>query len=352
MKKTKGRSVTRANDFISDIREMIVAARERVAVSVNAELTMLYWNVGRRINQELLGNKRAEYGKQIIDRLSARLCAEFGDGWKRRQLFYCVQFSSAFPDLEIVHTLCAQLSWSHIKSLLELDDPLKREFYAEMCKIEHWSVRTLRGRIDAMMYERTAIAKKPGSVIRKDLAALRKEQKMSPDLAFRDPYFLDFLGLHGAYSEKELEKAMVADMKQSLIELGGDMAFVAEQKRVSVDNEDYYIDLLFFHRRLRRLVAIDLKIDSFKAEYKGQMELYLRWLDKNEKCAGEKPPIGLILCAGKNDEHVKLLELDKSNIRVATYLTELPPRKLLEAKFRQAIEVARNRIEAAKDTGK
>ena len=245
MKKTKGRSVTRANDFISDIREMIVAARERVAVSVNAELTMLYWNVGRRINQELLGNKRAEYGKQIIDRLSARLCAEFGDGWKRRQLFYCVQFSSAFPDWEIVHTLCAQLSWSHIKSLLELDDPLKREFYAEMCKIEHWSVRTLRGRIDAMMYERTAIAKKPGHVIRKDLAALRKEQKMSPDLAFRDPYFLDFLGLHGAYSEKELEKAMVADMKQSLIELGGDMAFVAEQKRVSVDNEDYYIDLLF-----------------------------------------------------------------------------------------------------------
>ena len=330
--------------FFDDIRALIVAARERVAVSVNAELTMLYWNVGRRINQELLGNKRAEYGKQVIDQLSARLCAEFGDGWKRRQLFYCVQFSSAFPDLEIVHTLCAQLSWSHIKSLLELDDPLKREFYAEMCKIEHWSVRTLRGRIDAMMYERTAIAKKPQAVIKKDLAALRKEQKMSPDLAFRDPYFLDFLGLHGAYSEKELEKAMVADMKQSLIELGGDMAFVAEQKRVSVDNEDYYIDLLFFHRRLRRLVAIDLKIDSFKAEYKGQMELYLRWLDKNEKCAGEKPPIGLILCAGKNEEHVRLLELDKSNIRVATYLTELPPRKLLEAKFRQAIEIARNRV--------
>ena len=241
--------------------------------------------------------------------LSVRLCAEFGDGWRRRQLFYCVQFAAAFPDLEIVHTLCAQLSWSHIKSLLGLDDPLKREFYAEMCKIEHWSVRTLRGRIGAMMYERTAIAKKPEAVIRKDLAALRKEQKMSPD----------------------------------------NMAFVAEQKRVSVDNEDYYIDLLFFHRRLRRLVAIDLKIDSFKAEYKGQMELYLRWLDKNEKCAGEKPPIGLILCAGKNDEHVKLLALGKSNIRVATYMTELPPRKLLEAKFRQAIEIARNRVAQLED---
>ena len=235
-----------------------------------------------------------------------------------------------------------QLSWTHLKTLLYIDDELKREFYMEMCIAEHWSTRTLQDRIDAMTYERTAISKKPERTIRKDLAALRKDRKMSADLAFRDPYFLDFLGLHGAYSEKDLEKALVSDMKRSILELGGDMAFLAEQKRISVDNQDYYIDLLFYHRRLRRLVAIDLKLGSFKAEYSGQMLLYLKWLDKNEKAKGEKKPIGLVVCGGKNDEHVKLLELDKSNIRVATYLTELPPRKVLEERFRLAIERARN----------
>ena len=342
MKKSK--TAVRKSDLYGEIRSLIDAARNRVAVSVNAELTMLYWNVGHRINEEVLGNKRAAYGKQVVEELSKRLVGDFGAGWSYRQLMFCTQFAIYFPEIEIVNTLCSQLSWSHIKVLLGQDEPLKREFYAEMAKLEHWSVRTLRERINAMMYERTAIAKKPETVIRKDLAALRKEKKMSPDLAFRDPYFLDFLGLHGAYSEKDLEKALVADMKQSILELGGDMAFLAEQKRINVDNEDYYIDLLFYHRRLRRLVAIDLKIDNFKAEYEGQMHLYLKWLEKNEMMPGEKRPIGLILCAGKNEEHVRLLELTKGNVRVASYLTELPPREVLEQKFRQAIEVAHRRM--------
>ena len=142
---------------------------------------------------------------------------------------------------------------------------------------------------------------------------------------------------------------MVSDMKNLILELGGDMAFLAEQKRISVDNEDYYIDLLFYHRRMKRLVAIDLKIDSFKAEYEGQMRLYLKWLEKNEMMKGEKKPIGLVLCAGKNEEHVRLLELTKSNIRVASYMTELPPREVLEEKFRLAIETARRRIAFAED---
>lgn len=328
----------------SEIRELIAAARQRVAVSVNAELSILYWNVGKRINEEVLGAKRADYGKQVVETLALELIDEFGPAWNAKQLRRMMQFATAFPDAEIVASLIRQLSWTHILALIPIDDPLKREFYAEMCKVEHWSVRTLRGRINAMMYERTMIAKKPEVVIKKDLAALRKEKKMSPDLAFRDPYFLDFLGLHGEYSEKDLEKAMVSDMKNLILELGGDMAFMAEQKRISVDNEDYYIDLLFYHRRLKRLVAIDLKIDTFKAEYKGQMELYLRWLEKNEKMKGEKKPIGLVLCAGKNEEHVQLLELGKSNIRIASYMTELPPREVLAAKFRQAIELAHRRV--------
>lgn len=240
-------------DLYGEIRELIASARQRVAIAVNAELSLLYWHVGKRINEEILGNERADYGKRVIEELSVRLTQEFGSGWKRRQLFYCVQFATEFPDSEIVHTLCAQLSWSHIKDIIAIEDGLRREFYTEMCKLEHWSVRTLRERIDSMMYERTAIAKKPEALIKKELTALRDEEKMSPDLAFRDPYFLDFLGLHGAFSEKDLESAMIAEMKKLLLELGGDMAFLAEQKRISVDNEDYYIDLLFYHRRLKRL---------------------------------------------------------------------------------------------------
>lgn len=343
--KTRLQESTAKLDMYSEIRELIAASRQRVAVTVNAELSMLYWSVGKRIDAEILGNKRANYGKQVVENLATRLTEEFGAGWSYRHLMFCVQFATNFPELEIVNTLCSQLSWSHIKVLLGQEDPLKREFYAEMCKLEHWSVRTLRGRIDSMLYERTAIAKKPESLIKKELATLRNEKKMSPDLAFRDPYFLDFLGLHGEYSEKDLEKAMIAEMKKLILELGGDMAFMAEQKRISVDNEDYYIDLLFYHRRLKRLIAIELKTESFKAEYQGQMHLYLKWLEKNEMMKGEKKPIGLILCAGKNDEHVKLLELDRSNIKVATYLTELPPREVLAEKFRIAIETAQARLQ-------
>lgn len=329
-----------------EISGMIAEAKERVAVAVNAELTMLYWNVGRRINKEILGEQRADYGKRVVAELSANLMAEHGEIWNEKHLRRVMQFAAVFPDEKIVVSLIRQLSWTHIIALIPIDDPLKREFYIEMCKMEHWSVRALRGRISSMMYERTAIAKKPEAVIKKDIATLRDEGRMSADLAFRDPYVLDFLGLRGAFSEKKLEKALVADMRNAILELGGDMAFLAEQKRISVDNEDYYLDLLFFHRRLRRLVAIDLKIDTFKAEYKGQMELYLKWLEKNERRKGEKKPIGLILCAGKNEEHVELLELGRSNIRVASYMTELPPRKVLEEKFRLAIQAARNRLAA------
>ena len=328
-------------DLYKEIRGLIVAARTRVAVAVNAELSMLYWSVGARIRKEILGCRRADYGERIVADLALRLTSEFGSGWNEKSLRHCLRAAETFSKKEIVSAVRRQLSWTHIKTLAYIEEPQKRMFYVEMCALEHWSTRVLQGRIDSMMFERTAIAKKPDAVIKKDLTQLRDEKKMTPDLAFRDPYFLDFLGLHGEYSEKDLESAMVSEMKRLLLELGGDMAFLAEQKRISVDNEDYYIDLLFYHRRLRRLVAIDLKLGGFKAEYSGQMMLYLKWLAKNETMEGEESPIGLILCAGKSEEHVRLLELDKSNIRVATYLTALPPRKVLEEKFRLAIELAK-----------
>lgn len=340
-----GKSIDTAVKRLFDaISPMIAAARERVAVAVNTELTSLNWNIGSCINREMLGHGRAEYGKRVVKGLASRLMLSHGSGWDEKTLRHCLRVAETFSEDEIVSATRRQLSWTHIKTLAYVSDGIKRQFYLEMCATEHWGTRVLQSRIASMMYERTAIAKRPASVIKKELAALRNEGRMSADLAFRDPYVLDFLGLHGDFSEKELERALVADMRNAILELGSDMAFLAEQKRISVDNEDYYLDLLFFHRRLRRLVAIDLKIDNFKAEYKGQMELYLKWLEKNERRKGENKPVGLILCAGKNEEHVELLELGRSNIRVASYMTELPPKKVLEARLRTAIEAARNRL--------
>jgi len=191
----------------------------------------------------------------------------------------------------------------------------------------------------------TSISKKPEKLIEKDLAALREEDRFTPDLVFRDPYFLDFLGLKDTYSEKDLETAILREMESFILELGAGFSFVARQKRITVDNEDYYLDLLFFHRKLKRLIAIELKLGKFKAAHKGQMELYLRWLNKYEKETGEKTPIGLILCAGKASEQIELLQLNKSGIKVAEYMTELPKRELLEQKLHKAVELARKRLE-------
>ncbi len=233
---------------------------------------------------------------------------------------------------------------AQIGNRIRLKGDIQRDFYAEMGRIERWSVWTLREKIDGMLYERTAISKKPEKLIEKDLAALREEDRLTPDLVFRDPYFLDFLGLKDTFSEKDLETAILREMEGFILELGVGFSFVARQKRITVDNEDYYLDLLFFHRKLKRLIAIELKLGKFRAAYKGQMELYLRWLEKHEKEPGEKTPLGLILCAGKASERIELLELDKSGIKVAEYMTELPKRELLEQKLHKAVELARKRL--------
>jgi predicted nuclease of restriction endonuclease-like (RecB) superfamily len=293
-----------------------------------------------------LKKQRAEYGKQVLSGLAERLTAEYGKGWSFGLLKQCVWFANKYPDEQISYTLCNKLTWSHIRLLLPIDDELKRDFYIEVCSLEHWSVRTLRERLDSMLYERTAISRKPEKTIRRELDDLKQDKKLTPDLVFRDPYFLDFLGLQETYSEKDLEQAIILEMQKFILEASSDMAFLARQKRIVVDDTDYSLDLLFFHRRLRRLVAIDLKLGRFKAEYKGQMELYLRWLEENEMCPGEEKPIGLILCEGKNEEHIRLLQLDNANIRVAEYLVELPDKQLLQEKFLAAIRISRERLAA------
>lgn len=332
------------NNLFADIRQMIEATRTQVAATVNSAMTLMYWHIGNRINREVLGGERAAYGKQIVETLALNLTKEYGKGFDAKSLRKMMQFASVFPDIQIVAPLVGQLSWSHFLQVIPIDDDLARNFYLTMAADQRWSKRTLKAKIDGMLYERTAIAKQPEEVILHDLEELRNERKISADLVFQDPYVLDFLGMHDNYSEKDLESAIIAELQRFITELGNDFAFLARQKRITVDNEDYYIDLLFYHRRLRCLVAIDLKLGKFQAAYKGQMDLYLRWLEKYDMADGENKPIGLILCAGKNEEHIELMHLNDSNIRVADYLTKLPDRKLLEQKLQQAIERAQHRL--------
>lgn len=249
-----------------------------------------------------------------------------------------MQFAALMPDIQIVSTLSTQLSWSHFKEVLPINEEIQREFYLTMAAEENWSIRILRSKIDGMLYERTAIASKPKELIRNELANLREEQAISPDLVFKSPYFLDFTGLKGNYSEGELENALISHIENFLLELGDGFTFIARQKRMIIDGEDFKVDLLFFHRKLHRMIALDLKLGKFKAEYKGQMELYLRYLDRYEREPGEESPLGLILCTEGNREQIELLQLDAVGIKVANYLTELPPKDVLARQLQLSLE--------------
>ena len=326
--------------LLTDLRALIRSARHRIAAVANSTTTLLYWHLGRRLLAESLQDERAPYGKRILATVSRELIVEFGQAFSLRSLYRAIQFGQSFADQDIVSTLSTQLSWSHFMELLPIKDPLARDFYAEMCRIERWDVRTLRQKIGGMLYQRTALSRKPEAVISAEIAKLRDGQ-MSPDTVFRDPYLLDLLGLKGAYSEHDLESAILREIEGVLLELGSGFAFVARQKRMSVGKDDFHLDLLFYHRHLRRLIAVELKLESFQPAHVGQMELYLRWLDKHERAPGEEAPIGLILCASADAEQVELLQLDAKSIRVSEYLTELPPLPLLRARLHQAIEHAR-----------
>jgi predicted nuclease of restriction endonuclease-like (RecB) superfamily len=335
--------------LLEDVRGLILRGREDVAQAINSALVVLYWQIGQRIRTEILKEKRATYGEQILPTLSAKLVPDFGAGFSARNLARMIQFAETFPDHAIVSTLSRQLGWSHFVEIVPLKDNLQRDFYTEMCRVERWSVRTLRQKIGGMLFERTALSRKPAELAQQELAALRDEDRLTPDLVFRDPYLLDFLGLKDTYSEKDLETAILRELEAFILELGGGFAFIERQKRMVIDSKDYYLDLLFYHRKLRRLVAVELKLEGFEAAHKGQMELYLRWLERHEQQSGEDSPLGLILCAGSSAEQVELLRLDRSGIHVGSYLTELPPRPLLEEKLHEAVLNARARLTAKEE---
>lgn len=330
------------------VYEQIVGAIEirkrNVVNTVNAEMVQLYWQIGQLVVNQILKGQKAEYGKSVVEKLSKELTMQYGKGYSVRNLFQMIKMYEVFPDEGILQTLSAKLTWSHFTLLITIEDDIKRDFYSTMCINERWSVRSLKERMQSMLYERTALSKKSEETIINDLKLLKEENKMSTDLFLKDPYVLDFLQLQDTYSEKDLENAILTELERFLLEMGRDFAFLGRQVRITVGNKDYYIDLLFYHRKLRRLVLIELKLGEFLPEHKGQVELYLRWLQKYEMAEGEESPIGIILCAQKDQSEIELLELDKSGIHVAEYMTQLPPKDLLQQKLTRAIEVAKERM--------
>jgi len=242
-KKKTGMDITSSNQsqvgdsaLLGDIRHLIEVARQQTARAVNLALVGMYWHIGQRIREDVLKNERAEYGKEILSTLSKELKADYGNGFSVPNLSRMLRFAEVFPEEEIAQTLSQQLSWSHFVELIPL--ALKRDFYAEMCRVERWSVRTLRHKIGHLLYERTAISKKPTDLIEQDIVALRDEGRLTPDMVFRDPYFL---GLSGQHIEKDVEDAILRELQAFILELGSGFAFVARQKRITIDSEDYYM---------------------------------------------------------------------------------------------------------------
>lgn len=336
---------------IADLRAVVLSARARAAAAASATIVEMYWQLGSRLRAELLVDGRAPYGSRLVVEAASRLSEEFGSGFSEASLRHSMRFVEVFPDSDVVSSLSRSLTWTHLRDLIPIEDRRSRAFYAEMARVQRWSTRRLRKEIDGMLYERTALSRSPEAVIDEQLDGLREGDRLTPELVFRDPYMLDFLGLPRDHSESDLEGAILRELESVLTELGDGFCFVCRQKRISVGPDDFYLDLLFYHRGLRRLVAIELKIGRFMPADLGQMLLYLRWLDKNEKLEGEGPPLGLILCSDVDEERVELLELADGSIRVARYLTELPPANILAARLHTAVQRARARLEDTGETG-
>lgn len=327
-------------NLFQDLSKIIESGKKQVNVQVNSTMTMVFWQVGARINHHVLAYQRADYGKQTIANVSAQLDAKFGRSFNEKSLRRMMQFAEIFPDFEIVATVSRQLSWSHFIDLIPLKSDEARTYYIDRIIAGKWSIRETRKQIAKKAFERNEIA---NTQIDPANTELRN--------TFKEPYLLDFLSLKEGYLENDLESAILKELENFILELGEGFAFVERQKRMIIDGEDYYLDLLFYHRRLARLVAIELKLGKFRATHKGQMELYLKWLSRNEKQPSENDPIGLILCTEKRNEHVELLEMHKEGIMVAEYWTELPEKKILEEKLQEIYSEAKSRLQLKKKLG-
>ena len=325
------------NDLFKHISAIIENRKHRAATSVNREITLMYWEIGQYINEILLDNERAEYGKKIFVSLSRKLSEVYGKNFDDKNLYRMVQFANLYSNAETVSSLAAQLSWSHVIQLLPIRSEEARRYYAQDVADRRLSVRELRNLISRKAFERREIANMELS-----------EESAVPFNVFKDPYLLDVLGLKDNYLEADLEKAILAGIESFILEFGHGFSFVDRQKRITVGGEDAVLDLLFYHRILKRLVAVELKLGPFNAAHMGQMLLYLKWLNKYERQEGENAPIGIILCAAANREKIELLETDKAGIAVAEYWTHMPPRVEFEAKIREILTEAKERLERHK----
>jgi len=321
------------NKVLEDIISIINSTKNQIAVQANSSFTIMYWQVGKRIQKEILEDKRAEYGKKIVVTLSRELVHRFGRSFEEKNLRRMIQFAEKFPNFENVVTLSRHLSWSHFLAIIPLKSEEARNYYTKLAFDNPMGVRKLREQISRKVFERVENA---------NLQII--ENKNIEQGIFKDPFLLDFLKLSPGFLEDDLESAILRELEMFLLELGTGFTFVERQKRMIIDGDDYYLDLLFYNRKIKRLVAIELKIDKFRAKYKGQMELYLKWLEKYEKQEDEKNPIGIILCAEASKEQIELLEMHKDGILVAEYLTELLPKKILEERLHQALILARERL--------
>ncbi|SEW49951.1 PDDEXK nuclease domain-containing protein [Chitinophaga arvensicola] len=323
--------------LFNELSQLIEQSQRQVFSHANSTLTILFWQIGKRINHEILRNKRAEYAKRIVSTLSTQLKSQYGKNFEIRNLRRMIQFAEQFTDLEAILPLSQQLSWSHFVELLSLKNQEARLYYAKIATDQGLGIRELRKQIATKTFERTGIA---------NIQNTSNHPAISDN--FKDPHFLDFLGLRNTYLEKDLEEAILRELEAFILELGKGFAFIERQKRMIIDGEDFHLDLLFYHRNLKRLIAVELKLGKFEAQHKGQMELYLKWLDRYEKQEGEYPPIGLILCAESRREQVELLEMHKDGIIVANTGQNYLPKKrwrkryiISSLKLRQGLNVGR-----------
>lgn len=329
------------SDHLYDgVTEIIDNSKKQVAVYVNAHSSITFWNVGKYIIEDLNYQTYSAYGQKILATLSQRLMARYGKGFTYSALTRMMKVARIYNDPEMFATLSQTLTWSHFLELITIEDDTKRLFYQQMGIAEHWSVKQLRNKQDEMAYERSLLAVKPDDMMVKTLENISPHH-MEPDVVLKSSYVLDFLGLSGYYSEEDLENAIAKQLESFILELGQGFAFLERQKRFTIDGTDYYLDLLFYHRRLKCLVAIDLKLGKFKPQYKGQMELYLKYLEKYEMQPDENKPVGLLLCSEGNTEHIELLMLDEDNIKVGQYLTCLPDKQWFIDKLNRSILIAK-----------
>lgn len=331
--------------IIPDIKAIINSSRENAIRAVDNQRTLMYWHIGKRIfEEEQQGKDRADYGNYLIKFLSEQLQPEFGSGFSIRQINLYRQFYRTFP---IVHTLYAQLSWSQYKLLLSVDSEDKRTFYIEECKKNNWTVRQLERQIDSSLYERLLLSNDKESVL-----AIAKNEKLPSDAKeiIKDPMYLEFLGLkrEASYYEKDLEQAIITHLQEFLLEIGNGFSFVARQKRIHIEGDEFFVDLVFYNRLLQCFVIIEIKTQKLTHQDIGQLQMYVNYYDRIEKTVNENPTIGILLCARKNDGVVKFsLPENTKNIIASQYKLYLPTEKQLLDEVEKELE---NFEEDTKDT--